>query len=311
MLFLNETPCISPLDSLLGLVQWFAPCQRSSVSRLDIFSMTSLLRAWLIDPVALLFLLSLVLFFVLTRAIRRRVRSRRGASPSHRAPTWPWVVSGLWVGSYLICSAPVIVNPLIALMEDPYLQEAECGVSSHLIILGGGVDSRIRDVREFDRMSAATLSRSMAAVRALQGEAETRVIVSGGAVVGPIAEADVVAAYLEQMGVPAVQILSESGSANTRENALNVVALLKDEAVTGPVRLVTSAMHMPRALNSFRNVLATAGSAIEICPVSVDVQALKGVPVYALMPQSTAIARFDLLLHEAVALLSYRAKGWL
>ena len=196
-------------------------------------------------------------------------------------------------------------------MEDPYLQAAECGASSHLVILGGGVDSRILDVREFERMSAATLSRSMAAVRTMQGEPATRVIVSGGAVVGPITEADVIAAYLEQMGVPAERILRESRSANTRENALNIVALLMNEAVTGPVRLVTSAMHMPRALNSFRNVLATADSAIEICPVSVDVQALKGVPAYALMPQSTAIARFDLLLHEVVALLSYRARGWL
>ncbi len=273
--------------------------------------MTSLLEAWLIDPVALLFLLSLVLLFVMARAIRRRARLRRRATSSRRLPIWPWIVSGLWVGSYLVCSAPVIVNPLIALMEDTYLHEAECAVSSHMIVLGGGVDSRISDVLEFDRMSAATLSRSMAAVRIMQDELDTRVVVSGGAVVGSIAEADVIAAYLEKMGVPAQRILRESGSANTRENAQYTVTLLIDEVVTGPVRLVTSAMHMPRALNSFRNVLATAGSAIEICPVSVDVQAFKGVPAYALMPQSTAIARFDLLLHETVALLNYRAKGWL
>lgn len=273
--------------------------------------MTHLFRAWLIDPVALLFLLSLVLFFLMSRTIRRRARSRRGFSSYRRVPTWPWIVSGLWVGGYLVCSVPVIVNPLIALMEDPYLTEAQCAVSSHMIVLGGGVDSRIGDAREFDRMSSATLSRSMAAVRTLQDEPDTRVIVSGGAIVGSVAEADVIAAFLEQMGISGQRVLRESGSANTRENALNAVALLNDEAVTGPVRLVTSAMHMPRALNSFRNVLATAGSAIEICPVSVDVQALKSVPVYALMPQSTAIVRFDLLLHEALALLSYRARGWL
>ncbi len=96
-------------------------------------------------------------------------------------------------------------------MEDSYLHETECGTGSHLIVLGGGVDSRIRDVREFDRMSAATLSRAMAAVRTVQGEPDARVIVAGGAVVGPIAEADVMAAYLEQMGVPAERILRESG----------------------------------------------------------------------------------------------------
>lgn len=273
--------------------------------------MTSLLRAWLLDPVALLFLMSLVLMLVMAGVIRRKARSRRRSSSLRRLPVWPWIVSGLWVCACLVCSAPVIVNPLIALMEDTYPAGDECAASSHMVVLSGGLDSRIGNVREFDRMSSATLSRSMAAARTLQDETDTRVIVSGGAVVGSIAEADVIAAFLEQMGVSGQRVLRESGSANTRENAINVVALLKGEVVTGPVRLLTSAMHMPRALNSFRNVLATTGSAIEICPVSVDVQALKDVPVYALMPQSTAIARFDLLLHEAVALLAYRARGWL
>ena len=56
-------------------------------------------------------------------------------------------------------------------------------------------------------------------------------------------------------------------------------------------------------------MLATAGSAFDNGPVSVDVQALSGVPDYALMPQSTAIARVDLPLYEAVARLGYRAGG--
>ncbi|ASJ74983.1 YdcF family protein [Granulosicoccus antarcticus] len=272
--------------------------------------MGSLFRAWVIDPVALLFLFSLVLLIALSIKTRSRARSRRGSSSSRKVPVWPLVMLGLWVGVFLVCSAPVIVNPLIALMEDPYLEGVSCETGSHMVVLGGGVDSRIRNVGEFERMSPATLSRATAAARMLlsQKESDTHIIVAGGAV-RQIAEAEVISAYLQQLGVAVERITQESGSSNTRENALNVAALLVDETVTGPVRLVTSAMHMPRALNTFRNVFAASG--IRVCPVSVDVQAIKAVPAYALMPQSTAIARFDLLLHEAVALLAYRLKGWL
>lgn len=278
--------------------------------------MTSLLRAWLLDPLALLFLLSLLLSACLMAG-----RRFAGARDPVRNPAEPggkrqgglrrwcfWLALPIWVLVFLICSAPVIVNPLIATLEDPWLSQPACSASSHLVVLGGGVDSRIVDATEFGRMANATLTRATAAAHMALAEPDTRVIVAGGAV-GKVAEADVIGTYLERLGVEAGRIVREAESATTRENALNVARLLEVESISGPVRLVTSAMHMPRALLSFRQVLA--GSGIDVCPVSVDVQALKDVPWYALMPQTTAIMRFEMLLHEAVALLVYRLKGWL
>jgi uncharacterized SAM-binding protein YcdF (DUF218 family) len=267
--------------------------------------MTSLLRAWLLDPVALLFVFSIVLFVALLRPSRRRSRSRSSRSGP---PRWAWPAFLAWVALYLVCSAPIIVNPLIALVEDPYLSVPACPAGSHLVLLGGGVDSRIVDSSEFARMRPATLARATAAAQLAATEPQTRVIVAGGAL-KQIAEAEVIAAYLVKLGVGPAQIVQETASSNTRENAVNVAALLADETVTGPVRLLTSAMHMPRALQTFKQVLDPSG--VQLCPVSVDVQALKEVPPYALMPQTTAIARFDLLLHELVALMAYKVRGWI
>lgn len=214
----------------------------------------------------------------------------------------------LWVLVFLTFSAPVIVNPLIAILEDPYLEGPACPAGSHIIVLGGGVDSRVIDASEFGRMGNATLTRATAAARMALAEPGTRVIVAGGAV-GKVAEAEVMDAYLQRLGVAGQRLVRETDSATTRENALNVAVLLQNESIEGPVRLISSAMHMPRALLSFRRVLADTD--IQVCPVSVDIQALKGVPWYAVMPQTTAIMRSERLLHEAVALLLYRFKGWL
>ena len=273
--------------------------------------MTSLLKAWLLDPLALLFLLSLLLCAV--GLLGRRGRSAQegdseasGKARVRRRRLWPALL--VWIVLFLVCSAPVIVNPLIATLEDPWLAGPDCPTGSHLIVLGGGVDSRIQNVNEFGRMQKATLTRATEAAHIALAEPDTRVIIAGGSV-GKVAEAEVIAAYLQSLGVPKERIVEEAESATTRENALNVARLLKDESINGPVRLVSSAMHMPRALLSFRQVMADSG--VEVCPVSVDVQALKNVPWYALMPQTTAIMRFEMLLHEAVALLVYRIKGWL
>ncbi len=274
--------------------------------------MTSLLKAWLLDPLALLFLLSLMLSVIFLAGRRgRRSRGESGSRTSRRKrgsrrSLWPVLL--VWVVSFLVFSAPVIVNPLIATLEDPYLSDPECGPGSHLVLLGGGVDSRVMDASEYGRMGNATLTRATAAARLALAEPTTRLIVAGGAV-GKVAEAEVIASYLQRLGIKAERMVKEADSATTRENALNVAALLQAESIEGPVRLVTSAMHMPRALLSFRQVLADTD--IEVCPVSVDVQALKNVPWYAVMPQTTAIMRSEMLLHEAVALLIYRLKGWL
>lgn len=264
--------------------------------------MTSLIKAWLLDPLALLFLFSLFLSILMFAGRSKRRRSGRS---SRRG--W-WVGLCLWTIVFLVCSAPVIVNPLIAAMEDPYLSAPECGPGSHWIVLGGGVDSRVSDVEEFGRMGNATLTRATEAAYRILSAPDTRVIVAGGAV-GKVAEADVMAAYMQRLGVEPGRIVRETDSSTTRENAVNVARLLDEEVVAGPVRLVSSAMHMPRALLSFRQTLEASG--IEVCPVSVDVQALKNVPWYALMPQTTAIVRFEMLLHEAVALLVYKVKGWI
>ena len=213
-----------------------------------------------------------------------------------------------WLTAFLVCSAPSIVNPLLTTLEDQYPDSLMCEAGSHLVMLGGGVDSRVQSVIEFERMSRSTMARATATSRIAVSEPTLRLVVAGGAL-EDITEADVIANYWIALGVDDERIIREGRSSNTRENALNVAELLSDETLQGPLRLVTSALHMPRALHAFRKVLDEQG--IEVCPVSVDREALTDMPLWAWVPQTTALVKFDKWLHEVAALAMYRLRGWI
>lgn len=275
--------------------------------------MISLLRDWLLDPAAMLFLLSFVLGLMVIKRPASLIQSgpdgaSRYSSRGKRIPRGWVAMMFLWVGAYLFCSAPFVVNPLLAQLEDPFLGAQSCVVGSHLVLLGGGVDSRVSDPAQFEFMSTATLARATATARLVMDEPGTRIIVAGGAL-RQVSEAAVISAYLAKLGVDSQRMILEDRSSNTRENALNVAQLLQGAQLRGPLRLVTSAMHMPRALRSFRQVLNDHN--IEVCPVAVDFQALKNLPLWSWMPQTTTIARFDKWFHEVIALLWYGYRGWI
>lgn len=262
--------------------------------------MADLIRDWLLDPAALLFLLSLMTIIVCVKA-----QHQWGAFTFAR---WKYVFIFLWLAFFMLCSAPVLVNPLLATLEDQYPASSECEAGSHLVVLGGGVDSRIQSDIEFEHMSQSTISRATAAVRIAADEPQLRIVIAGGALID-ISEADVIARYMIALGTSQSRILRDGLSRNTRENALNVASLLASETLEGQVRLVTSALHMPRALRTFHKVLNQQG--IAICPISVGREALIDVPVWAWMPQTSALAKFDKLLHEIAALAIYRLRGWI
>lgn len=266
--------------------------------------MAELLKNWLLDPAALVFFTSglaivLLLFF-------GRSRGRRGRGRIRWLPVL--FFGGIWLLVCLVTGAPSIVNPLLTVLEEQYPASTQCESGSHLVALGGGVDSRVKTADEFERMSTSTLARTSAALRIGLAEPKLVLISSGGAL-KTVSEADLMGNYWNALGIDNTRVLREANASNTRENALKVAELLESQAVEGDVRLVTSALHMPRALNAFRAVLEPKG--FTVCPVSVNQEALPNIPLWASVPQTTAVVKFNKWLHEIVALAAYKAKGWI
>ncbi|MFT5046302.1 MAG: uncharacterized SAM-binding protein YcdF (DUF218 family) [Porticoccaceae bacterium] len=280
--------------------------------------MFGLLRDWLLDPAALLFLASIALGLVLIVTSQKRLRALtthqsdgKNQLPSKKAGIFSVrtsIVVVVWLVGYELVTAPIFVNPMVNQLEKLYASDEQCAPSSHVVLLSGGVDSRARSVDSFERMSSATFVRATEASRIITKEPDAKLIVSGGRLHN-FPEAEVIARYLTSLGVAEESLILESTSRNTYENAVNVAAILSAQDVQGPVRLVSSAMHMHRAFKSFE--LALKGTGISICPVSVDFKGLPELQLYGWVPQMSSLIKFDHMLHELVALLIYRLKGWI
>ncbi|MCX5946138.1 MAG: YdcF family protein [Cyanobacteria bacterium] len=116
-----------------------------------------------------------------------------------------------------------------------------------------------------------------------------------------------------ELGVPPKRILTNPGSRTTAEEARDIGSL-------GHARhwrrllLVTSALHMPRALATFRQ-----RSGLEVIPVACDYQlpsrANYGRPTWgnslkSLLPDAEALSQSTMALKEHIGLVAYRLKGW-
>ena len=119
----------------------------------------------------------------------------------------------------------------------------------YVVVLAGGHKSDPR-VPATGRMSGDSLIRLVEGIRILRWNPGAKLILSGGGAADPVPEAVVMAEVSEFMGVPAGDMILESTSNDTKDQA----RLIKPMVGTEPFVLVTSATHMPRSMALFKNL---------------------------------------------------------
>jgi uncharacterized SAM-binding protein YcdF (DUF218 family) len=158
-----------------------------------------------------------------------------------------------------------------------------------VVVLSGGI-------RSAGHLNATTVARVHHAVALLRdGRGEVLVVSGGPRRRGRPSAAPAMRALAEELGVEPARILVEGRSSRTSENAREVVRLLPD-AARDDVLLVTSALHMRRAMLCF----ARHGFDVGAAPVAVADG--EDPPRKSLVTQS---------LHEYLGLAYYRALGWI
>jgi uncharacterized SAM-binding protein YcdF (DUF218 family) len=174
--------------------------------------------------------------------------------------------AGLWVGSL-----PVVAQALIASLERQYppMTLQATPEADVIVVLGGALAPPDPPRRPYFALGQSAGRIWHAARLYKAGKAKTIVIAAGNqpGLEHLQSEAEVIAEMLVSLGVPAGAIKRESRSRTTRENAMNVKALIQ-ELGGKRVLLVTSAQHMPRAVKTFTKVWANSG--IEFSPASAD-----------------------------------------
>ena len=244
-----------------------------------------------ISPIGFGLLLALVL-----RASRRR------------APRALWRFGLALELPCLLLATPFGANALASLQEHRVAAQACADASSlPIVLLAGGLHRRPLGADDVGALNEASLQRAIAAATLAGADPQARLVISGGVWrngggdADRFAESALMRAFVRRLGVPADAIRVETASRMTWENAAHVRAL--EPALPARIRLVTSALHMPRALVAFE----TFG--FEPCAVAVDFRSTRYWQVTDLLPSGGAIALSTAVLHEWVGELGYRLRA--
>ncbi len=257
-----------------------------------------------IDPIALLFI-AVVCTFLFAWLL---------PGGSFRKKILAFLTSCMLAG-LVFAASPATVNRMLAKTERVADASKEC-VSAELplVVLSGGVSSRVESVDDLGKIYQATFVRMVEAIDIINSYPDEQpVYLLGGSQRNGIAEADVMRSFFVMAGVHPERIVLERNSNNTVASANELKDWFAQDvqgtdgstSVSIPIRLLTSALHMTRSAAVFRS------AGFDVCPVPVDRQAIPGVPWWYLVPQTTALRKFDLMLHEWVGFLFYRLKGYL
>jgi uncharacterized SAM-binding protein YcdF (DUF218 family) len=164
-------------------------------------------------------------------------------------------------------------------------------------------------------LDGATANRLIYAVELYREGHAPVVILSGGQLpwmkgLEPISES--MARIIKTMGVPQSALIQESESGNTYENAVDVEAILRARKLHR-ILLVTSAMHMPRALSLFRHqgIDAIAAPCDFLSFKSSDQDASWQAIAISLMPDADNLTTTTMALKELLGIAFYRVAGLL
>jgi uncharacterized SAM-binding protein YcdF (DUF218 family) len=154
-----------------------------------------------------------------------------------------FVTTGLLLLTLL--SLKPISDALLGPLERQYpvLQTQDATNISYVVVLGGG-HSSAPSIPLISQLSNDSLKRLVEGIRIHREHPQSKLVLSGGNWLDPVPNAKLMADAALMLGVNEANIILESESKDTRDEA----RLLKPLLGTNRFILVTSASHMPRAM---------------------------------------------------------------
>jgi uncharacterized SAM-binding protein YcdF (DUF218 family) len=199
-------------------------------------------------------------------------------------------------------------------LEWQYLPPGEIPAAQAIVLLGGASQSA-QPPRPIVEINDAGDRILYAAYLYQQGKA-AHILVSGGQIdwlsTGNSPAQDM-SSLLQLMDVPSSALWLEERSRNTYENALFSRQILASHGINRII-LVTSAMHMPRAVKLFEH------QGFEVVPAPVDFNATfsstdqpasLGTVLLDLIPSVDNLELTSRVMKEYFGLIVYRLRGWL
>ncbi len=205
---------------------------------------------------------------------------------------WSLPASSLWAGGRL--------EQLY-----PYQLPMSLPTAQAIVVLGGSTaNNRVNWFEPYN--SATATSRVDTAANLYKAQRAPIIIVSGAALEGKTSEAQIMANSLKQQDIPPEAVVQENRSYTTYENAVYTAQALKQRHINH-VLLVTSALHMPRAMAVFSKLGIGVTAAPSAPQIVVPVQ--QGFSFW--QPNMRALEASRSIVKEYVGLLVYWVRGWI
>lgn len=217
----------------------------------------------------------------------------------HRRHRWLRLCCAVTALLCVLLLTPLGANALSALVETHADDQPCSGSPTTIVVLAGGADEDATN-GHYAALGQASFRRLIGGIAVWRETPGAILVLSGGAHGSGSAEAGLMAAMARDLGVPAAAIRVESHSLTTWQSA----AALRDLEPPLPttVRLVTSALHMPRALYAMR------AAGFDACGWPVDYRAEGWFGLPYLLPSASAASKSEAALHELVGAITYRLR---
>lgn len=192
-----------------------------------------------------------------------------------------------------------IVKPLESL-HAPLLNAQKVQDLNWVVVLGGGHISN-QKFSSNAQLGSQSLSRLVEGIRIKKMLPGSKLLLSGGGVYDPLPEADTMADVAHMLGVSRDDIILETQAKDTQEQAERI------EEMLGPTSmiLVTSAVHMPRAILVFEQV------GLRPIPAPVDfsdwTRSARGPQQF--FPSARELKKVEAAMHEYLGLLWLKLKS--
>ncbi len=209
---------------------------------------------------------------------------------------------------FMFFTNSAIIDELIRWWEEPMItldkgQHYDAG-----IVLCGGM---VNIDNDYDRLIFRdNTDRILQAILLYQQGVVKKVIIAGGPgslVYKDVIEANLIKRYWLEIGLPESDIIIDSTSHNTHENAVNCVSIINKTCKQAHILLITSALHMKRATACFNN----EGQCVTMYSVG-KIAGKRHTDIgYYLIPETEAITRWENYIHEVLGYFSYALMGYI
>ena len=212
----------------------------------------------------------------------------------------------LWLGFW---SLPITSIKVGSFLEQQYAVSSyeELPKADAIVVLGGNTAGNRQNWFEVDFDKESVHRRLDTAEVLYKAGKAPRIIVSGGANEGTVSEARGMEYSLRGLGVPAEAIIREDHSQTTRENALFTMLTMEEHGIES-VLVVTSALHMPRAMGVFKQLGIEAHAAQN--PPQIELP--KDNPDFnPYLPSRRALGASRSIIKEYLGYWVYQFRGWI